>query len=683
VNEFLSFTVIGIVTGAAYAIAASGLVVTYTTSGVFNIAHGAIGMVFAYLFWQLTVAWHWPILLSALAIVLVFAPLAGAIIEITLVRRTYGQGLAVSLVMTIALLVIMLFVAYWAWGGQVRAAPSFFGRSGWHLTSQVFVSWHETITVLAAGGLALFLRLLLYRTRVGIAMRAVVDNRALAALNGARPAWLGTFSWALGASSAALAGILIAPVLNNLSVLALTFLVIYAYGAAILGRLRNLPLTFVGALILGLSYSYMVGYLPQNSFFDSTPIQGLRLSLPVVMLFVVLLVLKQGTIEGSQVRAWRESVGVPSLPRSLAVGAAVIVAMAVSVQFLGAGDLVDVGQGVAYGVIVLSLVPLAGWGGQVSLCQMTFAGLGAFAMFRVQGGSLLGLFAAMGLAGVVGALVALPALRLRGLYLALATFAFALAMDNMFFPTSVAFSYGGTVHVNRPGLLGLHFASNSSFVIFLTVVFVLLAVGLLWLRRGPFGRLLLAMKDSEAACVTLGASLTRTKLAVFTLSAAIAGLGGALLGAMITQAGSTDFAAEASLPILLLAVIGGMATTSGAFFGGMTYALVGTKVQAVLPGVPNLQYALTGLAGIGVGVNPDGAIPTAVRRFRELFPSSRSDVVELPVATDVAPAPALGGAGAAGGLTGAVVAAGTATTAGGAPTPATGTPIASRAMGQG
>lgn len=670
-NEFLSFTVIGIVTGAAYAIAASGLVVTYTTSGVFNVAHGAIGMVFAYLFWQLTVAWHWPILLSALAIVLVFAPIAGALIEVALVRRIYGQGLAVSLVVTIALLVALLFVAYWAWGGQVRAAPSFFGHSGWHLTSKVFISWHETVTILLAGGLAVFLRLLLYRTRVGIAMRAVVDNRSLAALNGARPAWLGTFSWALGASTAALAGILIAPVLDDLSVLALTFLVIYAYGAAILGRLRNLPLTFAGALILGLGYSYMVGYLPQNSFFDSTPIQGLRLSLPVVMLFVVLLVMKQGTIEGSQVRAWRESVGVPPLGRSTAVGVALIVAMILSVQFLAPGDLVDVGQGVAYGIIVLSLVPLAGWGGQVSLCQMTFAGLGAFAMFHVQGGSLLGLFAAMGLAGVVGALIALPALRLRGLYLALATFAFALAMDNMFFPASVAFTYGGTVHVNRPSLLGLHFHSNASFVVFLTVVFVLLAVALLALRRGPFGRLLLAMKDSEAACVTLGASLTRTKLAVFTLSAAIAGLGGALLGAMITQAGSTDFAAEQSLPILLLAVIGGMATTSGAFLAGMSYALSGTKLQALVPSVPNIPYAFTGLAAFTVGKYPDGAVPTAVRRFRELFPTRPpTEAIDLPEDAELEHA----GVSLDGAITVAAMA--------GDATPPAGTPVPSRAIGQ-
>ncbi len=643
-NAFLSFTVIGVVTGAAYAIAASGLVVTYATSGVFNIAQGAIGMVFAYVFWQLVDVWHWNILLATLVVVLVLAPVAGALTEVLFIRRATGQAWYVSMVVTIALFVLLLFLADWAWGANLHAAPSFFGDRGWHLTSKVLVTWHETISILLAGATAVFLRVLLYRTRVGIAMRAVVDNRALAGLNGARPAWLGTFSWALGAGTGALAGILIAPILDNLSVLALTFLIFYAYGAAVLGRLRSLPLTFLGAMVLGLAYSYAVGYLPQNSFFDSIPISGLRESLPVVMLFVVLLVMKQGSIEGSRVRAFRESVDVAPFTRSLVTGVLVVVAMAIAVSFMSVGDVVDVGEGVALGIVVLSLVPLAGWGGQVSLCQMTFAGLGAFAMAHVDGGSFLGLLAAIGLAGVVGAIVALPALRLRGLYLALATFAFAFAMDNMFFPTNVAFTYGGTIHVNRPGIFGLHLASNDSFTVFLTVVFCLLAIGLLALRRGPFGRLLLAMKDSEAACVTLGANLTRTKLAVFALSAAIAGLGGALYGAMITQPGATDFASEQSLPILLLAVVFGMATTSGAFLGGISYSLVSTKVQSLAPGIPNLQWALTGLAGIGITMNPSGTVPYVVRMFKGRFAGQPQAVVDLPA---TAPA-AMSGVAAAG-----------------------------------
>ncbi|MHB8438710.1 MAG: branched-chain amino acid ABC transporter permease [Acidimicrobiales bacterium] len=615
-NEFLNFTIIGIVTGAAYAIAASGLVVTYATSGVFNIAHGAIGMAMAYVYWQLVEGWHWNIVLAALLVVVVLAPAFGAFVDIAIMRRVRGEALYVTLVITIALLVLLFFVADWIWGGNLRAAPAFFGHSGWHLDSKVFVSWHETITILMAGGLALLLRGVLYGTRAGIAMRAVVDNRELAGLTGARPAWMGTLAWALGAGCAALAGILIAPILNDLSVIPLTFLVVYAYGAAVVGRLRNLPLTFAGAMLLGLGYSYLVGYAPQNGFFDSTPIQGLRQSLPVVVLFVALLVMRPGTIEGGRLGARRSVIDVPSLRTSVAAGAGLVVVVALAIQFLSVSNVINVGVALVTGIIVLSLTPLTGWAGQVSLCQMTFAGLGAFAMARVGGGSLLGLLAAMGLGGVVGALVALPALRLRGLYMALFTMAFALAMDNMFFPSSVAFSYGGELHVNRPSILGLHLSGTNTFVVFVAAVFALLAIVLMALRRGPFGRLLLAMKDSEAACVTLGMRLTVVKLSVFALSAAIAGLGGALLGAMTTEAGATDFLSQQSLPILLIAVIGGVATASGALVGGFSYGIVNSAVQAVFPGIPNIAYGLSGLAAFGVAQNPDGIVPLIVRTVK-------------------------------------------------------------------
>ena len=234
----------------------------------------------------------------------------------------------------------------------------------------------------------------------------------------------------------------------------------------------------------------------------------------------------------------------------------IIAAVVVAVSFLGPGDVVKLGIGLASGLICLSLVPLAGWGGQVSICQLTFAGLGAFAMYKFgSGGSVLGLVAAAGLAGAVGAIIALPALRLRGLYLALATMAFASAADNMIFPWSAVFGFNGSVHIARPSLFGLNVSSDKSFVIFLAVVFAVLSIALLAMRRGPFGRVLVAMKDSEAACATLGLSLTTTKLLVFALSAAIAGLAGALLGGAESVAGGTDFEMFSSLLILAAVAI--------------------------------------------------------------------------------------------------------------------------------
>jgi branched-chain amino acid transport system permease protein len=634
-HDFLAFTIIGIVTGAAYAIAASGLVVTYATSGIFNIAHGAIGMFMAFFYWQLVVQWHVPAIVALLTIVLLVAPAFGAATEIILIRRVSGNSLATTLVVTIGFMVFLMGIVNTIWKGTSGTVPTFFGRAGVSFGG-LFVSWHEAITVFVALGIAVGLRLLLYRTRIGIAMRAVVDNRELAALNGARPAWVGTLSWALGASMASLAGILIAPTLQ-LSVLPLTLLVVNAYAAAMIGRLRSLPMTFLGALILGLGISYATGYMPSSgNFWGSTPLQGLRLSIPAVLLFVVLLWLPQDKIEAGKFSMRRRSINVPSLPQSLTGGLLLVVATVVVTGFLSTGNLIYFGIGLATALIMLSMVPLTGWGGQVSLCQMTFAGLGAFAMSKMgHGGSVIGLFAALALAGAIGALIALPALRLRGLYLALATMAFAVAMDNMFFPDGAVFTYNGTVPIPRPNLFGLHLTGTRAYVIFLSVVFAVLAVLLYAMRRGPIGRVLSAMKDSEAACATLGLSLTTTKLFVFALSAGMAGLAGALYGAMRSVAGSTDFLMLQSLPILLLVVVGGVATASGALMGGIALGLL-PIVANKYPALAAITLLASGLAGITLGSNPDGVTVGVARRLRRFFPERSPAEVAAAEDADVA-----------------------------------------------
>lgn len=615
-NELLAFTVIGVVTGAVYAIAASGLVVTYATSGVFNIAHGAIGMAMAFVYWQLRVAWGWPAPLALVVVLLGVAPALGALVERYLVRRVRGISTAASLVVTIGLMVLLIGLVQTIWKPEARLLPPFFGRSGFVLAG-VRVSAEQAITVGLAVAVAVGLRILLYRSRVGVAMRAVVDDETLVSLHGGRPAWLRTFGWAVGASLAALAGILVAPTLQ-LSVLPLTLLVVDAYAAAMVGRLRSLPLTFAGAMGIGLLQAYAVGYMPASGFWSSTAMQGLRLSIPAIVLFGVLLVLPGDRVRAGRSPAYRSPPAPAGLVPSLAGGLVLVAAVVAVSGVLSVGNLIHLGTGLALALVMLSLVPLTGWGGQVSLCQMSLAGLGAFAMYRVAAvaGPAVGLAAAAGLAGVVGALIALPALRLRGLHLALATMAFASILDNMFFPSSLAFTYDGAVRIPRPSLGGLRLSTDRSEVVFLAVAFAVLSVVLLALRRGPFGRLLAAARDSEAACQTLGLSLTTTKVALFGLSAAIAGLGGALYGGMQTVAGSTDFMMLQSLPVLLLVVVGGVSTTSGALLGGLSLGFA-PLVQSWFPSITQLSLLGSGLAGIALASNPDGLVPGWVARVRE------------------------------------------------------------------
>jgi branched-chain amino acid transport system permease protein len=247
---------------------------------------------------------------------------------------------------------------------------------------------------------------------------------------------------------------------------------------------------------------------------------------------------------------------------------------------------------------MLSLVLLSGYGGQVSLCQMTLAGLGAFAMGKtLGGGSLLGLFASIALPAAAGAVLSIIVVRLRGLYLALATLAFAEAMDSLFF--NRALGYGGVLQVGR-----FPVRSDNGFTIEVAVLFAAIAVGVLALKRGPLGRRLAALNDSEAACASIGMSVMSTKVVAFTLAAGIAGLGGALYGGVQHDVGPSDFASLVSLTLLLTITLGGIDTVAGAFAAAMFYSLQPVIQKHV--SIAGITFLLVGLGAVSLGRNPGG-----------------------------------------------------------------------------
>lgn len=614
-NEFISLTVAGIATyGCVYALTAMGLVVTYTTSGIFNFAQGAVGMIAAFFYYELSHVWHIPALLALLISVLVFAPLVGATLERAIVRRLERAALEAKLTVTIALLLLGVALATAIWDPQkVRMIQNFFNG---HQVSVggVNLTYQQLIVVAAAVLAAAGIRLFFMYTRAGIATRAVVDDRELAALTGATPARFAQLGWSLGCGLAALAGILIAPQYGALNVTQLTLLVVNGYAAAMVGRLKSLPMTFVGAILLGLISSYGIGYLPStpgwNAFGDI---------LPMLFLLLVMLVMPQPRAAFSR-RIMTRAPRIVGGRESLIAGVALVLAGVVFSRLLGGANLDYANRGLALGIIMLSLVLLTGYGGQVSLCQFSFAGLGAFAMSKVGGtnGSLLGLLAAVGLAGAVGAVVALPSLRLRGLYLALATLAFAEAMDIAFFNQIRFFGAANSIAVARPDLFGLALNSSRTLLIALSVLFAMVAVGLLALRRSRFGRRLVAINDSPGACLTLGVNMAGSKLAVFTLSAALAGLGGALYGGVQSQVGPNDFQFLLSLTLLLIAVAWGIRTTAGMLVGGVFFAL-GPLLEQHLTHPRDAFELLVGLAAIGVSQNPEGTFGgnTLLQRWRD------------------------------------------------------------------
>jgi branched-chain amino acid transport system permease protein len=612
VQDLIAYTIFGLVTASIYAIAASGLVVTYTTSGIFNLAHGAIGMFGAFVYWQLRFDWGWPAWLSLLIVVGVLAPLFGCVIEKVLMRNLADSTEATKLAVTIGVLVALVGAALWIWDPQQsRPFPTFYAGHKVEIFG-VPVTWDQLITVGIGILCAVGLRILLYRTRIGLDMRAVVDDRSLVLLNGGRPDRASMFSWALGSMLASLAGILIAPYLQ-LSVVPLTLLVVNAYAAAVIGRLRSLSLTVLGAVIIGLLQSYAVGYLPTSTV---TWLQRLPDAIPIIVLFIALLVLPHQRLRGSGGRRARESFPVPTYKLAL-IGTAIVIVAAIAIgPLLGTQSLFSMSSGFALGIIGLSLVPLIGYGGQISLCQMTFAGIGAVVYAHAtSGGSLFGLVLAFVVAAFVGALIALPAIRLRGLYLALATAAFAEFCDTFVFGFSSITAFGhtiplfgfGSLPAARPNFPFLDETNDNMYFVLLAAIFCIVGIGIVALRRSRYGRMLLAMRESPAACAMLGLRLATVKLAVFSLSAGIAGLGGAMLAGLSTQFAPDQFSFFQSLPLLLLIMAGGVAMVSGAFFGAVALGLF-SALGSMSTLFNRAASVLPGLVGIGLGEQPNGVV---------------------------------------------------------------------------
>jgi branched-chain amino acid transport system permease protein len=622
-EDLLSNTVLGLATAAVFALAASGLVLTYTTTGIFNFAHGAIGMLGAFTYWQLHVDWGWPVPLALAAVLLVAAPSLGLLIERGIMRGLTDAPETIRIVVTVSLLVALLGLGTWIWPAQdVYRVPLLFAG---HRTTlfDVNITWHSLTAFFVAVGVAIGLRLLLYRTRVGLDMRATVDSRPLAMLHGARPHRSAAIAWAIGCSLAALAGILIGPMRGQLSHINLTLLIVSAYAAAMIGRLRSLPMTFAGAVFLGLADSYAIGYLPTGNAYLTT----FRFVIPVVVLFVVLLVLPNPQLRTRTTTTSREVIPMPSWRAALITAGVVIASGAVLAGILGDADALRVSRVFGIALIALSLVPLTGFGGQVSLCQMSFAAIGALVMaHHGQGGDPLALVFVAVVCAIVGALVALPALRLSGLYLALATAAFAVFLDRWVFvfrafdlgPWRIKIFEGGVIAVSPVDLPGIDTTDRQTQLVVLACFAALAYLLVVAVRRSGFGQRLLAMKDSPAACATLGLDITRLKLAVFSLSAAMAGVGGAIYAGTLGSVSPERFNLFESLPLLLLTVVGGIGTASGPLFTGVL--LGGFPIAiAIWPFLENLNRLLPGTMGIALGRNPNGAVHDIATSFRILF----------------------------------------------------------------
>src|SRR5664280_1848417 len=564
VSNFLQYTVFGIMLGSGYAIAATGLVVTYTTSGVFNFAQGAVGMIAAFGYWELVTAHHVPVLVALVIILILGASIAGAFVERVLMRRLHGASAERPVMVTLGLMVILTGLAAIIWSPSTQRTVGYMINGQFRLVG-INIEYQYVLIIGVAIAVAIGLRALFYGTRTGYALRAVVDDPELVAMSGASPNRMSQYGWILGFMMAALAGVLLASTqTTGLNIEAMTLLVVSGYAAAIVGRLKNIAVTFIAAVGIGLLENYVVNYvLPHLS---QSFVPDVTVALPMVF-FVV----------------------------------AVAAALAFdNTEFKGTTVLTLGGVVMTLGIVGLSLVLVTGYSGQVSLCQFSFMGIGAFVMGKVAGGgSLLGLLAATAVCAGVGALIALPTIRLRDLYLALATFAFADAVATGFFTDTHIYGSGG-VNVGRIVLPGLTFGGDSAEFLMVTAFFVLAAWMVLAIRRSLFGRRLVALNDSPAAYATVGLNIGFTKVAVFAIAAGMAGLAGALYGTVQQTVGTSDFDIFPGIIFVLFVTIWSIRTVSGAFLAALTYVVLNQLWPSGLGLFAGVGIILIGRAAGGI-----------------------------------------------------------------------------------
>ncbi len=627
----------GLATGAIYAVSASGLVLTYSTTGVFNFAHGAIGMYWAFAYWELRER-GMPAGLAAALVILVLAPIGGVLLDQILFQRLKNVRLIVQLMVTLGLMIAIIGFADTQWKpDQPRFLTPAVGNGGFDIPMLgVFVTWQRLLTICVAVVIAIGLRLLLYKSRHGVAMRAVVDSPALVALNGANPAALERIAWALGSSLAALAGILIAAQ-TNLHVIVLSFLVIDAVAAAAVGRLRSIPWTVAGAVLIGLGQQFMSQFLSFSDGFTNAP-----KALPAIVLFGLLILLPEVGIH--------HKVHTPThlrpplrltTTRDATLGATVILAIALiwsNGWFPGLDLWSPAGfeNGITTmvsAIILLSLVPLTGWAGQVWFAPMTFAGIGAVAYIHLSGsnGFVGGLLVCAAIAGICGAALAIPTMKLSGLYLALSSMALARIFELLVFTQSslIAPPSEGTQFVPfRFFDLTLE-RNGQAFFVALTILFCAAMVGVATLRRSKIGRRLAAIRDSQAAAAAAGINVTKVKLLAFGLSAAIAGLGGALLGVQQTIVVSENFGLFAGIPLILILVWGGVSLPVAALLGSFqTTLFIVTQETFEIPVLSSLSILAPGIFVMILITNPNGMgtrVGGRLARFLPWRPDARAN----------------------------------------------------------
>jgi branched-chain amino acid transport system permease protein len=678
-QDILFATLTGLGLGSLYALLGAGIVVGHLGSGVVNVAQGAVAMYATVQYIQLrslgemklpwfdVLPWdlNLPVTIEltgskmswrlALPIALLTSVLIGAMLHYLVFRPLRDAAPLIKVVASVGVLLYLQGTALVNFGPSPRPISLLVpdGATDVPLLDKPIataVLWLAAFALVVGAAVSLLYR----RTVFGRATRAAAENEKGAVLVGFSPDRLALANWVLAALLGGLCGIVAGPLMGSISLNGFTLLIVPALGAALVGGLTSVMGAVLGGLGLGMLQSFVSGWLVLQGWTPEWTRNGLRDAVPLILIGVIL------AARGKSLPV-RGAVTTKPLPRAafpvrlkvwVPAGAAVAIALGFQVTGVWGYSLTTT---LIAAILGLSYVVITGWVGQISLAQLSLAGVAAFAMtrfmsdgrpvrlgaFPVDGpgwpwpvAMVLGIVAAV----VVGLVVGLPALRVRGMQLAVVTIAATLALESFYFTNAelTGLRGGSNTDVAPPTVFGLDvgpvgpqgLSDDPGFTIFVTVFLVLAVLVVANLRRSTTGRQFLAVRANERAAAATGVNVGRTKLLGFGVASALAGVSGCLTAFQQQSISSANWVFFLGMSALAFVVVGGITSINGALVGGLLVpaGLGATALSHRFEGIEDYLSAVSGLALIVIvvlqpaGVAPwvQGLVHQGIGRLRDL-----------------------------------------------------------------
>jgi len=680
VKDLIFYLLTGLGLGSLYAMLASGMVIVYRGSGVINFAQGAFAMYGVFTFDEarrngyLRLPWvdflpgrsvNLPVSIKladdgidwklAFLLALAMAVLIGLLAHFVVFRPLRRAAALGRVVASVGVMLYLQGVAQINFGGSGRQPTSVLPGDAFHNFLGLGNNYPKAAlyATLIAIALGVALWALFQFTRFGLATRGAAGNEKGAVLLGYSPQLLAALNWVIASVLATLAAVLVGRIQGSLTPIGLSALVVAALGAALIGGLRSIMVATWGGLALG-AVQTALGVYAGKTWFPSFLRTGVREVVPLAVIVLVLFLRgkrlpTRGTIEERRLPLSPYPV---RLKQHAAIWMVVVIAAAYWFEDSGTRTVFAFAltTSLIAAIIMMSMVVITGYIGQISLAQMSLAGIGAFIMarmmadgsttannpFPVSGFGLPWPIAAVlgiAVAVIIGVLVGLPAVRIRGVQLAVVTVAVAISLQTLYFENDklTDLSAGAAAHIKPATFFGINLSSTGdrgqtdrpAFTIFVLVVLVLCAFAVANLRRNGTGRRFLAVRANERAAAASGIDVSRTKLLAFGIAAGIAGVGGVMLAFKQNDVSSANFVYQASLAYLAFAYLGGITSINGAIVGGLlapagliavvsNYMLHDTDIDKYITVIGGASLVFTSI------VHPNGIAPAMQEAFRHM-----------------------------------------------------------------